>query len=355
MNRTDHRWALVLAAGEGQRLRGLTTTCTGVAIPKQFCSLQDGPSLLDQAVQRAASAAAPERICAVVAAQHRRWWAEQLGVLPPKNIIVQPRNRGTGNGILLPLLKIIERDPNARITIFPADHYVSDEAQLGRSLRIAADPQTAGFARECAPPADILLLGITPRGPDPELGYIVPRRDPVLFPTDRILAHLGVERFVEKPPAALAGALVAGGALWNAFIIAADAQALVRLFEQHRPDVVAAMREALRCPAALPGLQGATRDPRTALDPDSALAQLYEQLPAIDFSRDMLEGRERELRVLAVSECGWSDLGTPQRVAETLYPLRPANRPERALQFGRRTVLSLAEQYHRLHGAPASA
>lgn len=352
MNRTDHRWALVLAAGEGQRLRGLTTTCTGVAIPKQFCSLEDGPSLLDQAVQRAASAAAPERICAVVAAQHRRWWAEQLGVLPPKNIIVQPRNRGTGNGILLPLLEIVERDPEARITIFPADHYVRDEAQLGRSLRIAADPRTAAVAKEGVPPADILLLGITPRGPDPELGYIVLRREPGSLPTDRTLAHLEVERFVEKPPAALAGALVAGGALWNAFIIAADGQALLRLFEQHRPDVVAAMRETLRRPAAAPDL---AHDPRTALDPGSALAQLYEQLPAIDFSRDMLEGRERELRVLAVSECGWSDLGTPQRVAETLHQLRTVNRSERALQFGRRTVLSLAEQYHRLHGAPASA
>ncbi len=37
-------WALVLAAGEGSRLRALTTT-NGVAVPKQFCSLQGGPSL----------------------------------------------------------------------------------------------------------------------------------------------------------------------------------------------------------------------------------------------------------------------------------------------------------------------
>jgi mannose-1-phosphate guanylyltransferase len=32
-------WAIVLAAGEGSRLHSLTTTESGIAIPKQFCSL----------------------------------------------------------------------------------------------------------------------------------------------------------------------------------------------------------------------------------------------------------------------------------------------------------------------------
>jgi mannose-1-phosphate guanylyltransferase len=41
-------WALVLAAGEGTRLRSLTTTRSGAAIPKQYCSLRNGPSLLEE-------------------------------------------------------------------------------------------------------------------------------------------------------------------------------------------------------------------------------------------------------------------------------------------------------------------
>ena len=49
-------WALVLAAGEGSRLRALTTT-NGVAVPKQFCSLQGGPSLLQEALHRAEAVA----------------------------------------------------------------------------------------------------------------------------------------------------------------------------------------------------------------------------------------------------------------------------------------------------------
>src|SRR5262245_3901959 len=39
MNYDTHDWAIVLAAGEGTRLRSLTTMADGVPVPKQFCSL----------------------------------------------------------------------------------------------------------------------------------------------------------------------------------------------------------------------------------------------------------------------------------------------------------------------------
>jgi hypothetical protein len=39
-----------------------------------------------------------------------------------------------------------------------------------------------------------------------------------------------------------------------------------------------------------------------------------------------LEGRESSLCVLPVPPCGWSDLGTPHRVGETLRKL-PGERP----------------------------
>ncbi|HEY6866234.1 MAG TPA: hypothetical protein VI792_03190, partial [Candidatus Eisenbacteria bacterium] len=39
-----------------------------------------------------------------------------------------------------------------------------------------------------------------------------------------------------------------------------------------------------------------------------------EGLPALDFSRDVLEALTPELRVLVPPDCGWTDLGTPERV-----------------------------------------
>lgn len=318
MNDRDNRWALVLAAGDGRRLHRLTTTAAGVAVPKQFCSLEGGASLLHEALARAEAAAPRGQICTIVAEQHRHFWSQQLDRLPGRNVIVQPQNRGTANGILLPLLHIVERDVDARVMLLPSDHHVRDEATLARSLRAASISAPTPEAVR----AEILLLGFEPREPDPELGYILPGQS-------QKSGHRTVERFVEKPPAAFARELIGHGGLWNAFIIAADARALLGLFEYRCPEIVAEMQRVVR------------RATRGQHDPN-ALAELYAGLPELDFSRHILQGQERHLRVLAVPECGWSDLGTPQRVADAVQEPRP---PPAAAATTASGLLSLAAQH----------
>src|SRR5262245_43753513 len=162
-----HNWALVLAAGEGSRLQALTTTASGLAIPKQYCSLAGDSSLLHKALQRANVVAPLQRTCTVVAAEHRRWWQTLPTAMPGDNIVVQPRNRGTANGILLPLLQIAHRDPDATLLVLPSDHYVRNEEVLSDSLRESM--------RQLQRQNDhIVLLGLMPEEADPELGYIVP-------------------------------------------------------------------------------------------------------------------------------------------------------------------------------------
>lgn len=328
MRDSNSVWVIVLAAGDGRRLRRLTTTRSGLAIPKQFCSLEHGPSLLQEAIERAGGIAARERICTIVAAQHERWWSEQLSAVPAGNVIVQPDNRGTANGVLLALLSVLERDPEARIVLLPSDHHVRDESQLARSLRYAASSPDAARL-------PIVLLGLEPRCADTQLGYIVPHREPGC---EACLDH-AVERFVEKPTAARAAALVSQGALWNTFIIAADGTALLSLFEQCSADIVAAMRSVIR-------------GPRHGAQVHEDLARLYQLLPELDFSRSVLQGQESHLRVLSVPECGWSDLGTPDRVAEALKGLRRRERRP-APPVDRSVLLSLAAQHQQLNRAAA--
>ena len=285
-------WGLILAAGDGKRLESLTTPSGGAAIPKQYCSLRGGPSLLQDALQRALSVAAQQRTCVVVAEKHRRWWTPQLQHLPAANVIVQPENRGTATGILLPLLQLRERDPDAHLVILPADHHVRREAYLTRALR-------AALAALSARPGQTLLLGVTPEAPDPELGYIVPGA------AEAAELTRPVQQFVEKPPLKSARELIEQGALWNTFIIAASVPGLMQLYERRDPRIVAQMHEALR------------RD-RTTAGAARAVAALYGRLPTMDFSRDILPGQESSIRVLRVPPCGWSDLGTPERVVRTL-------------------------------------
>jgi mannose-1-phosphate guanylyltransferase len=290
-------WAVILAAGEGSRLRALTTLPSGVAIPKQFCSLYEGPSLLEEALRRGESVVDRSRICAVVAEQHRCWWEGALGSLPERNVIVQPQNRGTANGILLPLMHILLRGPSARIVLLPSDHHVLQEAVLTASLRDALEQ----LDWRCE---ETLLLGIQPGEVDPELGYILPGG------TDSRGA-LTIARFIEKPPQAVADELIRAGGLWNAFIVVTTAGALLDLFRQRFPQVVEAMRAAVQ----------RDHEPGSSI---AAVAELYRRLPIIDFSRDIVAGQESKLRVLPVRPCGWSDLGTPKRVAQVLDRTRRA-------------------------------
>ena len=319
MPETNNVWALVLAAGDGSRLKSLTTAPSGTAVPKQFCSLFDGPPLLHEALRRAHALTEASRTCAIVAEQHRRWWQDALAALPSDNVIVQPRNRGTAIGILLPLLRILARDPEARLVLLPSDHLVQQESVLAESLTAALE-QLKWRAHET------LLMGIEPEEADPELGYILPGESDAG-------GAMTVARFVEKPPLAQTRELINAGGLWNAFIVASSAQTLLELFQARIDPIVAAMQAAIDYERRFPGVE--------------AVSALYRELPMVDFSRDIVAGQEGAFRVLAVPKCGWSDLGTPKRVEEAL---RKGPRPGASARVRSGVAfLSLAAQHHRLH------
>lgn len=287
-----HNWALLLAGGEGTRLQALTRLASGIAVPKQFCSLGHSGSLLHDAAARATSVTSPERTAVVVSEHHRRWWHGLDLRIPERNVFSQPSNRGTAQGILLPLLRILHRDPEASLLVLPSDHYVSNEIALAASLREAM--------REIITTRDgILLLGMSAEEADPELGYIV---------SDGTADVSAVRDFVEKPDVNTARALIARGAVWNTFIFAADGQSLLRRFEQTCPDLVRQMRHIV------------TEVPASAQS--ARLAELYSRSPSIDFSRDVLQRSTAGLRVLKTPACGWSDLGTPRRVMETVVRMK---------------------------------
>ena len=312
-------WVILLAAGEGNRLRRLTTDGTGNAVPKQFCSLRNGPSLLHHALQRAENLAPRRRICAVVARQHARWWRDSLSALPSPNVVVQPENRGTAVGILLALLHVLERDSIARVLVLPSDHHVTDEPALQSAMARA-------FVRLRKEPEAMVLLGMTPDDADTELGYIVPAPGG----GDGIAR---VANFIEKPSPPEARLLVSRGALWNSFIIAAHAPTLLAVF-------------AARDPALVTRMQAAVRSSHGGRD-TAALAGLYDVLPTLDFSRQVLQGREALLRVLRVPACGWTDLGTPDRVGKSLRHAPTDAKPRGAAVAG---ALSLERQFARFGG-----
>jgi mannose-1-phosphate guanylyltransferase len=325
MTSENQNWAIVLAAGEGTRLRDLTTT-RGVSTPKQYCSLRGGRSLLGDALARAARIVPKKRVVVVVAEEHRRFWERDLACLSRENIVVQPKNKGTATGILLPLSVVLERDRGARIAVLPSDHFVAKEYVIESALRLALeslDEVEDGLT----------LLGISPDAPETGYGWIVPAR------SERLLRP--VERFVEKPGAREAAELFAAGALWNSFLFAVKGQALLRMYAQRLPQLV---RE----------LEGAF----TALGNVRAekLAALYGSLESRDFSRDVLQASAAHLSLEIVPPCGWTDLGTPARVEACLAALRaePGAR-QAAILPETRAAFDLAQAFRGFSAGGAAA
>jgi hypothetical protein len=58
-----------------------------------------------------------------------------------------------------------------------------------------------------------------------------------------------------------------------------------------------------------------------------SLRSLYERLEARDFSRHLLAGAEERLALMPIPPCGWTDLGTPERLAEVRAARKPSARP----------------------------
>jgi len=290
LTRNDCLWVVVLAAGEGRRVRALTTDASGASVPKQYCTFGGHKSMLRWALDRALGLVPPQRIVTVVAQEHRRWWKRDLSVIPAENVIVQPRDQGTAVGILLGVLYALFRQgPQLRVLVQPSDHYVRDERILRRSLReaignVERDPDRA------------VLLGMAPDGFDGEYGWILPA------PSGRARVR-SVALFREKPDAATAAELRSRGGLLNTLLFTANAGTLLRLYERALPALLATF------------LAGVPRD--VGWSPER-LETVYRALSFHDFSRDVLERFPGELSVLPVPPCGWSDLGTPARLMHFL-------------------------------------
>jgi mannose-1-phosphate guanylyltransferase len=291
-------WAVVLAGGDGQRVSALTRDASGRAVPKQFWSCDGRTPMVRWALARARHIAPAPRVLIVVNEPHRPFWRRELADVPLHNLVIQPSNRGTAAGVLLALLEVQARGSAAApVILLPSDHYVPDEIVLHHAMLRAV--QVSRHSGRSA-----VLLGVSPTEVEPGYGWIVPATaDPIAR----------VSQFLEKPSTENVGQMVSRGALINSFILVARVQAMLDLYEQTLPDILRAFR---RCTLTSPA--------------DLAIRRLYEDLPSLDLSRDVLERAAGSLSVVRVPPCGWSDLGTPDRLQSFLErgsPLLPASGP----------------------------
>jgi mannose-1-phosphate guanylyltransferase len=284
-----NRVALLLAGGDGTRLQELTSKIAGAPIPKQYCRLLRGSSLLEATIARARLFAPPERISVVINEDHVDLAKDQVKALPESNVIVQPMNRDTGPGMIYALLHLERTYADATVAVFPTDHYIDkDWAFIAHVLRaVYAVSQL---------PDKIAILGVVPEKPETGYGYILP--------ADSLRKHrkaYNVEAFTEKPSCAVAESIIKHGGLWNTFVMVFKLSRMLELIAELVPCELEKLSEL-----------------RTS--PDKAM-ELYQNLNSWNLSTQLLSRIPQHLIALRVGNVRWSDWGTRESVERTYKAL----------------------------------
>jgi mannose-1-phosphate guanylyltransferase len=291
-------WAVVLAGGDGIRLRHLTRQIHGDDRPKQFARLVGSRSMLGHTLDRVGLAIPRERTVVVVRESHAAYLQPELAPYPGVHVVAQPENRGTAAGVLLPVHWITWRDPSAVIALFPSDHFVLESHTfMDHVLQVAEAVRAA--------PHWLTLLGAQPTTADSQYGWVEPGP---LLQTLSTGPLYRAKRFWEKPAVDVAAAAFRKGWLWNTLVLVGSAMRLVDLGREMVPAVHA---ELSRIPlfARFYGEAEAVR-------------RAYREAPSANFSRSVLEPCPPGLVVSQMPPVTWSDWGTPERVLSTLQHAR---------------------------------
>ncbi|GAB3219656.1 mannose-1-phosphate guanylyltransferase [Glycomyces halotolerans] len=222
----------------------------------------------------------PDHVYVVTGTAHAVDVARQLPDVPGDNILVEPSPRDSAAAISLAAAVIAERDPDAVMGAFAADHLVPD----GKAFA-----QTVEHAMELAETGLLMTIGITPTGPETGYGYL--RLGDAVGPGYQLAS------FVEKPDQVSAVEYVSSGNyLWNAGMFVWRVDVFLDELARHRP----ALHEAVRTLAAAWDSTGR----------DALFAELWPTLEKISVDYAVMEPAAASGKVGVVpGDFDWHDVG----------------------------------------------
>jgi mannose-1-phosphate guanylyltransferase/mannose-6-phosphate isomerase len=217
---------VILCGGSGTRLWPLSRQ----SFPKQFVPLLGNKSLLQLTLERLAWCDSPP-MC-VASEDHRFLVADAIESTAKQGVVVlEPAARNTAAAMALAALQAA--DPAQAMLFCPADHHIPDATAFAATVQRGLPAANDGA---------IVTFGVVPSFPSTAYGYIEQGQD---------LGNgaLQVKRFIEKPDASKAQALLLqGNTLWNAGIFLTRADTLLAALRQHAPDILQACEQAMAAP-----------------------------------------------------------------------------------------------------------
>lgn len=221
-------YPLIPAGGVGSRLWPLSRAVE----PKFLLDLTGtGSSLLRATYDRLIDLAS-DGILVVTGQAHANAVTQQLGELRASDLVLEPSPRDSAAAIGLACAILHQRDPEAIIGSFAADHIISPVEDFQAVVREAVEAAASG---------KIVTIGIEPTEPSTAFGYIKATQSLGLAQAPSVLA---VEQFVEKPDAETAASYLASGDYtWNAGMFVAPAALMLQHLEANEPELYAGIME----------------------------------------------------------------------------------------------------------------
>jgi mannose-1-phosphate guanylyltransferase len=271
-------YALILAGGKGTRLYPLSRSDN----PKQFLKVINNKSFLRNTVDRIRPMVSRENIFIVTNELYVDKIKTELPEIDEANIFVEPENKETATCIGLAAAKLLKRDKDAVMMVFPSDHHISKEKAFLDTLSQAVE--IAEKRR------GLITIGVEPTRPETGYGYIE-----MGSRVNVGMATYKVERFTEKPNLEVAkDFMLKGTYLWNSGMFIWRADVLLREMEKYLPKMYKNLMEIYQ-----------------HIDMDDEIEIIREQYKQIDgISVDF--GIMQKTRKAYVIKCEfeWDDIGT---------------------------------------------
>lgn len=224
----NNYYAIVMAGGVGSRFWPVSTA----EFPKQFHDMLGcGETLIQKTFSRLARLIPSENILILTNESYNDLVLEQLPMVHPNQILLEPAMRNTAPCILYATLKIQKLNPNALVVVAPSDHWIEDEKSFGEDLQTAFD--------FCEKENALMTLGIQPTFPNTGFGYIE-------FDKEDTNQIKKVKQFREKPDYITAKRFLdSGNFLWNGGIFIWSIQSVLKAFERFQPQLLALFSEGV--------------------------------------------------------------------------------------------------------------
>lgn len=301
------RYALIIAGGSGTRLWPMSTK----ALPKQlipFIESDDGgspKSLLKIAMDRLAGLVPEEQIYICAGESTRQAMLDNLPGLSPERFIGEPMGRDTLNAVGLGCAVLAERDPDATVAIFTADHLIEPAEELRKIVK-----QGYELAESSTP--TLVTFGIAPTHAATGYGYLQ------LGPKVDEGEGFVVDQFKEKPPADTAEKYFQAGPtkyLWNSGMFVWKASNVMKCIEKYVPENYETL-------AKIGKLWGTP-------ECDAKLEEWFGSLKKVSVDYAVMEpaSKDASVRVAAVPmPLSWLDVGSWPSFGETRTPDADGNR-----------------------------